>query len=386
MGNFTFLFFCVRLLNFLPLCVVALRKIIHIDMDAFFASVEQLDNPELRAKPIAVGHDSPRSVVSTASYEARPYGVHSAQPIATAKRLCPQLIIVPPRFDRYKEISSQVHDIFSRYTHLIEPISIDEAFLDVTTNLRNIPLAMDVAKCIRKEIFDELHLTASAGVSYNKLLAKIASDYRKPNGLTVVHPDRALYFLDCLPVENLWGVGPKTKERMHGMNVYTCGQLREVPLSLLTLEFGKMGKTYYDFSRGIDDRPVIINWVRKSVSCEETFPTDVVKKSVAIIQLYHVVNELVNRISKHHFVGHTLTLKVKFADFSQITRSITQGKVLNDKADILPLAKQLLGKVDYATHPIRLLGLGVSRGDAELQEELPPHPQWHVGELPFKPY
>ena len=363
---------------------MALRKIIHIDMDAFFASVEQLDNPELRGKPIAIGHDSPRSVVSTASYEARPFGVHSAQPIMTAKRLCPQLIIVPPRFGRYKEISTQVHEIFSRYTHLIEPISIDEAFLDVTSSNQDMPLAMDIAKAIRQEIHDELHLTASAGVSYNKLLAKIASDFRKPNGQTVVHPRRALSFLDRLPVENLWGIGPKTKERMHDMNVYTCGQLREVPLSLLRLEFGKMGKVYYDFSRGIDDRPVVTNWVRKSVSCEETFLSDVDRKSIAIIHLYHVVNDLVSRIDRHHFVGRTLTLKVKFADFTQITRSVTQDKILRDKNEILPLAKQLLHKVDYAGNPIRLLGLGVSRSDADQHEDT--HPQWHVGELPFQPY
>ena len=191
------------------------RKIIHIDMDAFFVSMEQLDNSALKGKPIVVGHDGPRSVVCTASYEARKFGVRSAQSIALAKRKCPDLIVVEPHFSRYKEVSNSVHAIFQRYTHIIEPISLDEAFLDVTQNLKNMPLAMDIAAEIRAAIFGELHLTASAGVSCNKLLAKIASDFRKPNGMTVVHPQRIEAFLKNLPLENLWGVLPKTKQRMN---------------------------------------------------------------------------------------------------------------------------------------------------------------------------
>lgn len=353
-------------------------------MDAFFASVEQLDNPALKGQPLAVGHDAPRSVVSTASYEARKYGVHSAQSMMQAKRLCPHLVIVEPHFARYKEISQQVHEIFHRYTDIVEPISVDEAFLDVTENKKGIALAMDIAKEIRQAIWDELHLTASAGVSCNKLLAKIASDFRKPNGLTVVHPQRVEAFLSQLPVENLWGVGPKTKQRMHDLMIHTCGQLREVPLEILKLEFGKMGQVFYDFSRGIDERPVVTDWTRKSVGCEETFENDISKPSAAIIVLYQAVIELVQRIAKSGFEGRTLTLKVKFADFTQVTRSLTQSKVLRDKDDILPLAKQLLAKVDYKDHPFRLLGLSVSRSDNERSEE--PRKQWHTGELPFKPY
>ena len=196
---------------------MAERKIIHVDMDAFFASVEQLDNPDLKGRPIAVGHDAPRSVVATASYEARKFGVHSAQPMAQAKWRCEQLVIVEPHFARYREVSAQVHEIFHRYTDIVEPISVDEAFLDVTENKKGITLAMDIAKEIRQAIWDELHLTASAGVSCNKLLAKIASDFRKPNGLTVVHPQRIQAFLQHLPVENLWGVGPKTKQKMYDL-------------------------------------------------------------------------------------------------------------------------------------------------------------------------
>ncbi len=263
-----------------------MRKIIHVDMDAFFASVEQLDNPSLRGLPVAVGHDAPRSVVSTASYEARRYGVHSAQPMATAKRLCPGLVVVEPRFERYKEISARVHEIFCHYTDLVEPISIDEAFLDVTTCKTGAALAMDVAAEIRARIKSQLHLTASAGVSYNKLLAKIASDYRKPDGLTVVHPARALDFLQRLPVENLWGVGPKTAQRLHGMHIFTVGQLRELSLRFLTDAFGKMGAVYYDYARGIDTRPVTVHHVRKSIGCECTFLTDIDKRSAAVIELY----------------------------------------------------------------------------------------------------
>ena len=341
---------------------MSLRKIIHIDMDAFFASVEQLDNPELRGKPIAIGHDMPRSVVSTASYEARPFGVHSAQPIATAKRLCPQLIIVEPHFERYKQVSQQVHEIFSRYTSLIEPISIDEAFLDVTDNNLGIPLAMDIAKRIRAEICNELHLTASAGVAHNKLLAKIASDYRKPNGLCVVHPSKALEFISKLPVEDLWGVGSKTALTMHRLGISTVEQLRAMELPQLMLHFGKMGQIYYNFARGIDDRPVSPDWVRKSIGCERTFDTDITKHTIAVMELYNTMLELIERLNKHDFNGRTLTLKIKFNDFTQITRSATQGKILRRKPDILPLAKQLLAKadVDFSRKPIRLMGLSVA--------------------------
>ncbi|MBQ2225777.1 MAG: DNA polymerase IV, partial [Prevotella sp.] len=244
------------------------RKIIHVDMDAFFASVEQRDNPELRGKPVAVGYDGARGVVSTASYEARKYGVHSAQAMSIAKRRCPDLIVVNGSYQRYKEVSAQIHSIFHDYTDIIEPISLDEAFLDVTQNKKGIKLAVDIAKEIKARIKSELNLTASAGVSYNKFLAKIASDYRKPDGLCTVHPDKALDFVAQLPVEKFWGVGPKTAKRMHHMGIFTGADLRNVSLNHLIEVFGKAGPVFYNFSRAIDNRPVVTDWVRKSVGCE----------------------------------------------------------------------------------------------------------------------
>ena len=345
---------------------LANRKIIHIDMDAFFASVEQRDNPELRGKPIAVGFDGPRGVVSTASYEARKWGVHSAQSVVQAKKRCPQLIVVPCRHEHYKEISRQIHEIFHEYTDIIEPISIDEAFLDVTHNKKNIELAVDIAKEIKVRIREKTGLTASAGVSYCKFLAKVASDYRKPDGLCTIHPDKALDFISRLPVENFWGVGRKTLQRMHLMGIFTGGDLRDVSESRLVETFGKVGHVFHDFARGIDDRSVVTSRERKSVGCEQTFEEDIFAQSAVIIELYHVVLELVERIAKSGFEGRTLTLKVKFADFTQITRSISQQNILKKKNDILPLAKQLLKLVDYSSgRPIRLLGLSVSKSSSE---------------------
>ena len=350
-----------------------MSKIIHVDMDQFYAAVEQQDHPELRGKPIAVGHDAERGVVSTASYEARRFGVHSAQSIQVAKRLCPQLIIVEPHFQKYKEVSAQLHEIFHDYTDLIEPISLDEAFLDVSENKKGIELGVDIAREIKQRIRETTGLTASAGVSYCKFLAKIASDWRKPDGLTVIHPDRALDFIAQLKIEKIWGVGLKTAEKMHRMGIFTGLDLRNMSLSRLTQEFGKMGQVFYDFSRGIDNRPVISEWERKSVSCEQTFESDINENAAVTIHLYHTVMELVRRIEKNDFEGRTLTLKVKFArereqtrqyakfqDFQQITRSITVDHVLRTKDEILPLAKQLMQQVEFHSHPIRLLGLGVS--------------------------
>lgn len=342
------------------------RKIIHIDMDAFFASVEQRDNPELRGKPIAVGFDGPRGVVSTASYEARLFGVHSAQSIMQAKKRCPNLIIVPCRHEHYKEISQQIHRIFQEYTDLIEPISIDEAFLDVTYNKKDMELAVDIAKEIKERIKEETHLTASAGVSYCKFLAKVASDYRKPDGICTIHPDKALDFIAQLPVEDFWGVGKKTLQKMHYMGIYTGADLRKVSEAHLVEVFGKAGHIFYDFARGIDERPVITYRERKSVGCEQTFLEDIHTKSAIIIELYHTVLELIERIAKSGFEGRTLTLKVKYADFTQITRSISQDKILKKKGDLLPLAKRLMALVEYSSsHPIRLLGLSVSNATTE---------------------
>jgi len=358
------------------------RKIIHIDMDAFFASVEQRDHPELRGKPIAIGEDVERGVVSTASYEARPFGVHSAMPIKLAKRKCPQLIIVPGNYARYKEVSAQMHEIFREYTDLIEPISLDEAFLDVTHNKPGIALAVDIAREIKQKIRERLHLTASAGVSYNKFLAKIASDYRKPDGLCTIHPLRAQDFIDRLPIEAFWGVGPKTAQAMHRHGIYNGLDLQARTLSELTQWFGKMGKTYYDFARGVDLRPVEAERERKSVGCEETFESDLSGQGQLIIHLYHLTLQLVERLRKAQFRGKTLTLKVKFHDFAQITRSISAEKPFRTKDEILPAAKQLLAGVDYAHRPVRLLGLSVSNPLDEAPA--PKRQQWIELELDFK--
>lgn len=351
-------------------------------MDAFFASVEQRDNPELRGKPIAVGFDGPRGVVSTASYEARPYGVRSAMSMAQAKRRCPQLIVVPTHFEKYKEVSQQIHAVFHEYTDLVEPISLDEAFLDVTDNKKGIELAVDIAKEIKQKILERTSLTASAGVSFNKLLAKIASDMRKPNGIFTVHPDRALDFIGSLPVEKLWGVGPKTANRMHEMGVFTGAQLRRISFEHLVQVFGKMGHVYYDFSRGIDNRPVVVAYERKSVGCERTFLEDLHIDTKIIIELYHIVLELVERIERKDFKGRTLTLKLKWDATTQITRSLTQEKVLRTKDDILPLAKRLLKDTEYHDRPIRLMGLSVSSPETN-DKEGQNRPQWVEGFLPF---
>ena len=376
-----------------------MNKIIHVDMDQFFAAVEQRDHPELRGKPIAVGHDAERGVVSTASYEARRFGVHSAQSIQVAKRLCPQLIIVEPHFQKYKAVSAQLHEIFHDYTDLIEPISLDEAFLDVTENKKGIELGVDIAREIKQRIRETTGLTASAGVSYCKFLAKIASDWRKPDGLTVIHPDRALDFISQLKIEKIWGVGQKTAEKMHRMGIFTGLDLRNTSLSRLTQEFGKMGQVFYDFSRGIDNRPVISEWERKSVSCEQTFESDINENAAVTIHLYHTVLELVRRIEKNDFEGRTLTLKVKFAreqtqqydkyqDFHQITRSITVDHVLRTKDEILPLAKQLMQQVEFHSHPIRLLGLGVSNPGSPSSNGALASSQgaWCELELEFEPW
>ena len=361
------------------------RKIIHVDMDQFFAAVEQRDRPELRGLPVAVGWDAERGVVSTASYEARRFGVHSAQSIQVAKRLCPQLVIVEPHFSKYKEVSQQLHAIFHDYTDLIEPLSLDEAFLDVTENKRGIGMAVDIAREIKQRIRETTQLTASAGVSYCKFLAKIASDYRKPDGLCVIHPDRAQAFIDALDVTRIWGVGHKTAEKMHRMGIFTGADLRRQSLEHLTQEFGKMGRVFYDFARGIDERPVVAKWERKSCSCEQTFTTDLYERSQVVIELYHTVLELVRRLEKNQFEGRTLTLKVKFADFRQITRSITVDRVLRTKDDILPQAKQLLSEVSYSReHPIRLLGLGVCKSASHGLDAPSPRPLPIQLELPFK--
>ncbi len=342
------------------------RKIIHVDMDAFYASVEQRDHPALRGKPIAVGHAGARGVVATASYEARKFGVHSAMPSAKARELCPQLIFVHSRMKHYQAVSRQVREIFERYTDIIEPVSIDEAFLDVTNNKIGAQTGLQIAKQIKKDIRDELGLIASAGVSYNKFLAKIASDYRKPDGLCVIHPDQAIEFIDRLPIEAFWGVGPATAKRLHALGINTAPQLRAMSLARLTELFGKAGLTYYNFVRGIDSREVTTHRERKSVGCEETFGKDIRGKAIDEA-LEEVISELVKRVNRSGFKGKRLTLKVRFPDFTTLTRRSSGSQYLDRAETIRVLAKKLMGAVSFPATGIRLLGLSVSKTELEVR-------------------
>lgn len=337
-------------------------------MDAFYASIEQRDNPEYRGKPLAVGHGEARGVVAAASYEARKFGVRSAMPSLRALKLCPQLIFVRGRMDVYKQTSLHIRSILERYTDLIEPLSLDEAFLDVTENKPGIALAVDVARRIKEDIKRELNLTASAGVSYNKFLAKIASDFRKPDGIYTIHPSKALEFIGRLPIESFWGVGKATAARMHSLSISNGKELREKELEFLVRHFGKLGVVYYNFSRGVDDRPVEPERIRKSVGCEVTFMEDVHREDAMERELVEVAEDLVRRLARSGFRGNTLTLKIKFPDFTQKTRSITVPEILTDMHEILPLAQTLLGDVETLGQPFRLLGLTVSNPRDESEE------------------
>lgn len=348
-------------------------------MDSFFASVEQRDNEELKGQPIAVGSDSMRGVVSTASYEARTFGVRSAMSVVKAKKLCSHLILVPPRFKVYKEVSQIVREIFREYTELIEPLSLDEAFLDITAIATTFEETMSIAQEIKDKILQRTQLTASVGVSYNKILAKIASDYNKPNGLFVITEAEASDFIDQLLVERFWGIGRKTTIRLHRMGIFTGKDLRSLSLKRLNDIFGKMGNLYYNFSRGIDDRVVDINSVRKSVGCECTFEKNLQDRSVLTIELYHLVLDLIHRIEKAQFKGKTLTLKVKYADFHQINRSITSLDPFDTKNKILLAAKKLLFDIKEFDYSVRLMGLSISNPlETEQYEETK---QWQEGEL-----
>ncbi len=337
------------------------RKIIHIDMDAFYASVEQRDNPSLRGFPIAVGQADGRGVVAAASYEARRFGVRSAMSSSKAKKLCPGLTFVNCRFDVYKSVSAQIHDIFHEYTDIIEPISLDEAFLDVTENFAGIELAVDIAKEIKRKIRERLSLVASAGVSYNKFLAKIASDYRKPDGLCVIPPERAIEFIAKMPIESFWGVGPVTAAKMHNMGIYTGQDLRNLTLGELKLHFGKAGPQYYQFARGIDNRPVEAYRERKSRGVERTLDQDISSAEEIETLTSQLVAELLARLDKAKFSGTVLTLKVRFSDFTQITRSASGLPRELDAPALLHAAGELISKADITGRPIRLMGLTVSK-------------------------
>lgn len=342
-----------------------MRKIIHIDMDAFFASVEQLDNPELRGKPVAVGGSGPRSVVAAASYEARKFGVRSAMPSVTAKKLCPDLIFVRHNFDRYTEISGMVHEIFKNYTDLIEPLSIDEAFLDVTSDKKNICSATIIAEEIRKEIKASTGLTASAGVSFNKFLAKIASDIKKPDGLFVIHPKDAEKFIEALKVEKFYGIGKVTADRMHKLGIHTGADLKKWDLVSLVRNFGKSGAFFYDIVRGIDDRPVEPDWERKSLGTEVTYEKDLTTQFEIITELYKLEKELMERIDHAGTTGRTVTLKIKFSDFRQITRSKTVPNYIKDFNSLHREVTLIRKTLELQNTRIRLLGVTISNLETE---------------------
>jgi DNA polymerase-4 len=342
---------------------VSWRKIIHIDMDAFYASVEQRDNPSLRGKPLAVGGSRQRGVVAAASYEARRFGVHSAMPSITAARKCPGLIFVKPRFEVYRQVSEQIREIFYKYTDLVEPLSLDEAYLDVTHNKQSVALATEIATKIRMEIHQQLNLTASAGISYNKFLAKIASDYQKPNGQFLIHPLHALAFIDKLPIQKFFGIGKVTAGRMLQRGISNGAELRSHELADLVKWFGKSGNYYYNIARGNDSREVTPYRERKSISTESTFDTDLTGPEEIHGHVHQIAEELLQRMQKKNICGRTLTLKVKYADFRQITRSRSLARCIRGDNALLQLVHELTNEVLPTPLGIRLLGLGISNLD-----------------------
>jgi DNA polymerase IV len=336
------------------------RKIIHIDMDAFYASVEQRDNPDLRGKPVAVGGSRERGVVAAASYEARKFGIRSAMASVTARRKCSELIFVKPRFEVYKEVSRQIRAIFAEYTPIIEPLSLDEAYLDVSENLKGISTATAIAEEIRGRIRAETSLTASAGVSYNKFLAKLASDHRKPDGLYVITPNMGAAFVEDLPVGKFHGVGPATTAKMNGLGIYTGRDLRAQTLPYLQKHFGKSGSYYYSIARGIDDRPVRADRVRKSVGAENTFAHDLVALDAMREALQPIIDKVWRYCEGSGIRGRTLTLKVKYADFELITRSRSTPKPIDSRLDIEQISIDLLTRLFPVAKGVRLLGVSLS--------------------------
>jgi len=341
-----------------------LRKIIHIDMDAFYASVEQRDNPSLRAKAVIVGGapDS-RGVVATASYEARKFGVHSAMPSAQAKRLCPHGIFIKPRFDVYREISHQIREIFFEYTDLVEPLSLDEAYLDVTENHKGNPSATLIAQEIRKRIKEETGLTASAGIAPNKFLAKVASDINKPDGMKVIIPNEAESFIETLPIGKFHGIGKVTERRMQSLGIETGADLKKWSEFDLIEHFGKVGSYYYGIARGIDEREVKAHRIRKSIGAENTFSRDHDDTLWMEKQLDEIAFKVAGRLEKSHTKGRTVTLKVRFANFQRITRSLTLIQSVADTGTIASVAKELLTQTEAGQRKIRLLGITVSNLD-----------------------
>ena len=343
------------------------RKVIHIDMDAFFASVEQLDNPDLIGKAIAVGGSENRGVVAAASYEARKFGVRSAISGVLAKKYCPELIFVRPRFERYKEISTKIHAIFRDYTDMIEPLSLDEAYLDVTQNKKGNPSASVLAEEIRTRIFNEVGLTASAGISINKFVAKIASDYNKPNGQKTVNPHEVEAFLEVLPIRKFYGVGKVTTEKMYQLGIFTGTDLKSKSLEFLESHFGKSGTYYYYVVRGIHNSEVKSNRISKSVAAEHTFETNLSSEIFMLEKLDKIATSLEKRLKKNQVSGKTVTLKIKYSDFTQQTRSKTLPYFIADKGLILEAVKELLYQ-DRMKDSVRLLGISMSNLNTEVKK------------------
>ena len=345
-----------------------LRKIIHIDMDAFYASVEQLDHPELRGKPVAVGGSSKRGVVAAASYEARKFGVRSAMSSVIAQRNCPELIFVKARFDRYKEISKKIRAIFYEYTDLVEPLSLDEAYLDVTVNKKGNPSATLIAKEIRQRIFDELQLNASAGISINKFIAKVASDINKPNGQKTVNPEVVIPFLETLDIRKFYGVGKVTAEKMYKLGIFTGNDLKKKTIKFLETNFGKNGSYYYHVVRGIHNAEVKPHRIPKSVGAERTFNENLSSEIFMLERLKRIAQELENRLKKSKISGKTVTLKIKYSDFTLQTRSKTLSYFISDKSLILETAKQLLYQ-EKMENSVRLLGISLANLNTEKRKE-----------------
>ncbi|NNE32969.1 MAG: DNA polymerase IV [Winogradskyella sp.] len=336
-----------------------IRKIIHVDMDAFYASVAQMDYPELKGKPIAVGGGGNRGVISAASYEARKFGVKSAMSGRLAEKLCPQLIFVKTDFPRYKEISNRIRKIFFDYTDLVEPLSLDEAYLDVTENKLGLPSATIIAQKIRARIFDEVGLTASAGISINKFIAKVASDYNKPNGQKTVNPEDVLAFLENLDIRKFYGVGKVTAEKMYQKGIFTGKDLKSKSMEYLDDNFGKSGRYYYQVVRGIHHSEVKPNRIRKSLAAERTFNENLSSEIFMLEKLEHIAEEVAKRLDKTKIAGKTITLKIKYSDFTLQTRSKTLPYYVSDRAVILETAKDLLYQ-DKLNNSVRLLGISLS--------------------------
>ena len=336
------------------------RKIIHVDMDAFYASVEQRDDPSLRGRPVAVGGSAERGVVAAASYEARAYGVRSAMPSVTARRRCPELVFVKPRFEVYKAISAEIRAIFAEHTDIIEPLSLDEAYLDVTENKQDLSSATEIAGQIRKRICEVTSLTASAGVSYNKFLAKLASDHRKPDGLFVVTPATGEAFIADLPVGRFHGIGPATVTKMERLGIRTGRDLKARSSDFLRENFGRIGPYYFGISRGIDERPVRANRIRKSVGAENTFADDLFDKVEMRNSLQPLLDKVWRYCATNGTQARTVTLKVKYSDFRQITRSLSQTKPVASRAELEARTNRLLAELPADARGVRLLGVSVS--------------------------